>query len=317
MTSGLTKGSLLHRFQGDAGRKLLIDLLRTQAGMLVGDATVAEKVAEFGTVMELAQGDILIRQDDVDNDLFIVLSGAFRAFVNGREIAERGPGHHLGEMAIIDPSSRRTATLVASAASLVIKISGADFVALADEHPSVWRAVALELCRRLDARKKFHRAPNETPRIFLGSSRESLPVANALKAALESESKAKSLDVSIIIWSEGVFGASNFTIDDLEVQLGASDFAVLIGASDDKVTSRGKASDAPRDNVVFELGLFMGALSRGRTFLLVARGVDLKIPSDLLGLNPLQYDPNEADLGKALLAPAAELIRIVSEKGAK
>ena len=311
------KGSILHRFDGDAGRKLLVDVLRTNAGILTGDAAVTAKVAKMATLVEVTQGDFLIRQDDTDNDLFIVLSGTFRVFVNGREIAERGPGQHLGEMAIIDPSSRRTATIIASAPSLVAKISGADFIALANEHPTIWRATALELCRRLDARKRFHRTPNITPRVFIGSSRESLPRAQAFKASVEAEARSKRLDIGVTIWCDGVFGASSFPIDDLEVQLGLSDFAVLVGGADDKVKSRGKKSDAPRDNVIFELGLFMGALSRARTFLLVPRGVDVKIPSDLLGLTPLQYDPKEPDPAKAVSLPAGELVEIVGRKGAK
>jgi hypothetical protein len=100
--------------------------------------------------------------------------------------------------------------LVASAPSLVAKISGADFVVLANEHPTIWRATALELCRRLDARRKFHRTPNITPRIFIGSSRESLPQAQALKAAVENVAKCTKLDVSVTIWCNRVFGASSF-----------------------------------------------------------------------------------------------------------
>src|ERR1019366_4697904 len=112
--------------------------------------------ADCVTLRELAPGEVLIRQDEADDDLFFVLSGTFRVFVNGREIAERGVGQHLGEMAIIDPSSRRTATVAASAPSVVAKISGAEYVALANEYPAIWRASARELCRRLDSRKKFH-----------------------------------------------------------------------------------------------------------------------------------------------------------------
>jgi CRP/FNR family transcriptional regulator, cyclic AMP receptor protein len=311
------KGSILRRFEGDGGSKVFADVLRTNAGVLTGDAAIAAKVPKIATLVELAQGDFLIRQDDTDNDLFIVLSGTFRVFVNGCEIAERGPGQHLGEMAIIDPSSRRTATIIASAPSLVAKIAGADFIALANEHPNVWRAIALELCRRLDARKKFHRTPNSTPRVFIGSSSESLPRAQAFKSSVEAEAESRKLDIGVTIWCTGVFGASSFPIDDLEVQLGLSDFAVLVCGADDKVKSRGKRSDAPRDNVIFELGLFMGALSRARTFLLVPRGVNVKIPSDLLGLTPLQYDPEEPDSVKALSLPAGEFVEVVSRKGAK
>src|SRR5687767_15639799 len=47
--------------------------------------------------------------------------------------------------------------------------------------------------------------------------------------------------------------------------------------------------DSPRDNVVFEAGLFGGALGMRRTFILHAR--DSKLPSDLLGLTSVRYDP--------------------------
>jgi CRP/FNR family cyclic AMP-dependent transcriptional regulator len=316
-TPAPSKSSMLSRFEGATGRAALIEALRAHAIILQQDVTIATKVADRVTLHELSQGDVLIRQDDADNVLYFVVSGLFRVFVNGREIGERGVGQHLGEMAIIDPSSRRTATVAAAAASVVAKMSGADYLALANEHPEIWRTSALELCRRLDARKKFHLTPNETPRIFLGSSRESLGMAQGLKTAIESAATACSINLGVTIWSEGVFTASRSTMESLEVQLRLSDFAVLVAGKDDTVRSRGKQKNAPRDNVVFELGLFMGALSRMRTFLLVPRGVDLKIPSDLLGQTPVQFDPKEPDLGKALCAAASELVDIVKKNGAK
>ena len=45
----------------------------------------------------------------------------------------------------------------------------------------------------------------------------------------------------------------------------------------------------PRDNVIFELGLLMGALGRERVFILKPRNVDIRIPSDLLGVTWLDY----------------------------
>jgi CRP/FNR family transcriptional regulator, cyclic AMP receptor protein len=313
----LPKSNMLQRFQGRQGRRARVEVLRAHAAILQHGDAIAENVADRATLRELAQGDVLIRQDEADDDLFFVLSGTFRVFVNGREVAERGVGQHLGEMAIIDPSLRRTATVAASGPSVVAKISGREYLALANKHPKIWRATAQELCRRLDARKKFHVTPNETPRVFLGSSRESLPVVEAFKTAIEGVARSRPLELTVTAWSDGVFTASRSAIEALEVQLRLCDFAVLIAGKDDKIRSRGKQKDAPRDNVLFELGLFMGALSRLRTFLLVPRGVDLKIPSDLLGQTPMQFDPNEADLAKALLRPARELVDLVDKNGAK
>src|SRR5262249_46203633 len=56
---------------------------------------------------------------------------------------------------------------------------------------------------------------------------------------------------------------------------------------DDFTKSRGVETKSPRDNLIFELGLFMGALGRRRAFPIVAPGKNtaVKLPSDLLGNN--------------------------------
>ncbi len=60
------------------------------------------------------------------------------------------------------------------------------------------------------------------------------------------------------------------------------DYGILIASADDTTFFRKKKVLTPRDNVIFELGLFSGRLGRFRSFLLVEQGI--KIPSDLLGI---------------------------------
>lgn len=122
---------------------------------------------------------------------------------------------------------------------------------------------------------------------------------------------------SVTLWSEGVFGASHFPIEDLSALLDSADFAALIISTDDTVVSRGRESQAPRDNIVFELGLFMGALSRNRTFLVVPQGVDIKIPTDLLGISTLRYDPAAATLEQSIVTAASELATIIRTTGTR
>jgi predicted nucleotide-binding protein len=122
---------------------------------------------------------------------------------------------------------------------------------------------------------------------------------------------------SITLWSQGVFGASSFPVDDLEGQIRIADFALLIVGPDDQVISRGNQSDAPRDNVIFELGLFMGALSRSRTFMLVPVGGKVKIPTDLLGLTCLRFDLSAANVNAAVNSAVEELIVIITKNGPK
>lgn len=306
----MTADSMLSRFQGDVGRGRLVDALKAQV-VLGGDDNITSAFADVATISELLPGEILIRQGSVNNELFFILSGAFRIFVNGREVAIRQAGQHLGEMAIIDPSSRRTATVIAAEQSIVAQVDEKAFSYVADKNPRLWRALALGLSRRLDERKKFHAEPNSKPILFIGSSKEHLSAAEAI-GPLIPETLA-----SVTLWSEGVFGASNFPIDDLETQIKIADFAVLVVGPDDQVTSRGIESAAPRDNVVFELGLFMGALSRSRTFLLVPLGLKIKIPTDLLGLKCLQFDPTAANPADGIRAAINELIEIIAKKGPK
>lgn len=302
--------SMLVRFQGDEGRRRLVGLLQEQV-IVGGDATIAGEIADAAILREVCPGDILIRQESADNDLFFILSGGFRVFVNGREVAMRGAGQHVGEMAIVDPSSRRTASLIASEKGLVAQIGEGIFSHLADKNPRLWRALALELSRRLDERKKFHEKPNSKAIIFIGSSTEQLPIAQAFAEGIPNEL------ASVTIWSQGVFGASSFPIDDLQAQIKIADFAVLVAGPDDQVTSRGNQLDAPRDNVIFELGLFMGALSRSRTFILVPKASKVKIPTDLLGLTCLQFDPSSANVNDAISSAVKELIGIITINGPK
>ena len=92
------------------------------------------------------------------------------------------------------------------------------------------------------------------------------------------------------IWTDGVFRASKYPIESLEEQLDESDFAIAIAQPDDTVkTSRGKKKNAPRDNVIFELGLFVGRLGRLRSILLEPRGEEVNLPSDLSGLTTIGY----------------------------
>ena len=67
------------------------------------------------------------------------------------------------------------------------------------------------------------------------------------------------------------------------------DFAAFVFAQDDWTTRgrRGAGQASPRDNVVFEAGLFGGVLGMRRTFILHANGA--KLPSDLLGLTCVRY----------------------------
>jgi CRP/FNR family transcriptional regulator, cyclic AMP receptor protein len=303
---------MIARFSGEDGRRRLISCLQRQT-IIQGNEELA---TSFVSVIELKQfepGDTLIRQDAVDTNLLFIVSGRVSIVVNGREVAIRGAGQHVGEMALIDTSARRAASVVAIEPTIVGLISEAEFSTRAENHPRLWRLIALELCERLRQRNGLVPLVNPRPVLFIGSSRESLSIAAELKSGLIHD------DILVHLWNDnGIFEASKFPIEDLATQINTSDFAVLVLGPDDRVISRGTESDAPRDNVIFELGLFMGALTRQRTFIVAPRNYDIKIPTDILGLTPLLYQNGSQQDIPALIGPVCDdLRRIIQNMGSK
>ena len=117
-------------------------------------------------------------------------------------------------------------------------------------------------------------------------------------------------DALVSVWNEGVFGLNQGTLEALVAMLARFDFAVLVITPDDVLVSRETAIQAPRDNVMFELGLFMGRLGRTRTFGVCSNSDGLKLPSDLAGVTLARFD--DADAVKdvtAALGPACFQIR--------
>ena len=88
-----------------------------------------------------------------------------------------------------------------------------------------------------------------------------------------------------------------------------ADFAVFVCIPDDETTNRkGKRRATVRDNVIFELGLFIGKLGRERTFLIGPRDTQIDLPSDLKGIDPETYNSTIDHLATAV-GPACTRIR--------
>src|SRR5207249_2999131 len=91
------------------------------------------------------------------------------------------------------------------------------------------------------------------------------------------------------------FGLSTGSLESLVNALDRFDFAALIITPDDVITTRGETSQAPRDNIMFELGLFMGGLGRSRTFAISSNSRVMRLPSDLAGVTVARYDTERTD----------------------
>jgi hypothetical protein len=120
------------------------------------------------------------------------------------------------------------------------------------------------------------------PTVFIGSSSEAIGIVDAFQSHLEDVAEVRP-------WGYGIFKSGESILESLINALKYFDFAVLILTPDDLVESRSGTSYSPRDNVIFEIGLFIGRLGRERVFIISERDTDLKVPSDLLGIKTIQY----------------------------
>lgn len=143
--------------------------------------------------------------------------------------------------------------------------------------------------------------PRRRPSLFIGSSSEGLKTAKTLQLLLDQTSE-------VTLWSQGVFGLSQGTLESLVAALDHFDFAVLALTPDDLVESRGNSGAAPRDNVLFELGLFMGGLGPSRTFIVYDRTAQVKLPSDLAGVTAATFEPHSSGSMQSALGAAATRI---------
>ncbi len=102
-------------------------------------------------------------------------------------------------------------------------------------------------------------------------------------------------DFEVTIWKNGTFKLSSSTVEDLVEKSSAVDFALFIFSPDDITTIRNRNEHVVRDNVIFEMGLFVGAIGKSRSFVLKPRDVDMHLPTDLLGVTPADFDANRSD----------------------
>ncbi len=139
------------------------------------------------------------------------------------------------------------------------------------------------------------------PRIFLGSSGKQAKLLQTLTRGLEEVADVEP-------WTT-TFNPGTTTLGRLVELTREVDFAAFVFALDDWTSAEPTGPEAgeevpgqasPRDNVVFEAGLFGGVLGMDRTFILHANGA--KLPSDLLGLTCVRYgDASRATEVKSVL----------------
>ncbi|RAJ03576.1 putative nucleotide-binding protein with TIR-like domain [Paenibacillus pabuli] len=157
------------------------------------------------------------------------------------------------------------------------------------------------------------------PRVFIGCSLEAKPIAAAVHENLR-------FSAEVTPWYSGVFNPSSYTMDDLETEVRTTDFAIFIFHPDDISKIRGKYYASVRDNTMLEMGLFMGRLGRKRIFFILPEDITdikdatkvegLRMPTDLLGLNPLVYEiRSDGKWAPAVSVACSKIADSIEEQG--
>lgn len=301
------------RFEGVDGRRRLVEALKSQR-LVEYDETIADAIAENGELIVFPTGSELTRQGAADSDVFFILDGEAGIYVNERHVATRSARDSVGEMAMSDPSARRAATVTALTPLTVVKVAEPVLRELIKDSARVWRAIAIVIGERLRERQRFHRPPNDVPILFIGSSVEGLAIAKQIQRSLKHDTS-----IRVRPWTTPrIFDPGGSPVDSLLKEADACDFAAFVFGPDDKLFCREEQYDVPRDNVIFELGLFMGRLDRDRSFIVKDQSSDLKIPTDLLGITPISYviKPGE-DISPSIDTMCTELMQVIRGLGVR
>lgn len=127
-------------------------------------------------------------------------------------------------------------------------------------------------------------------RLFIGSSAEGLSIAYAIQENLEHD------PVDVTVWTQGFFHLSQSTLSELIKGLSNFDLGAFVLTPDDIIIIRSQELASARDNVIFELGLFFGALGQDRAYYVIPRSEkNFRLPTDLLGIAAGTYDDKRTD----------------------
>jgi Predicted nucleotide-binding protein containing TIR-like domain len=146
------------------------------------------------------------------------------------------------------------------------------------------------------------------PKLLIGSSSESKALAEAFQKALKPVANA------IGWWETDEFESMRSTLSALIDASQEYDFGLFLLTGDDTTISRKKAMPAPRDNVLFEFGLFLGSIGEKRTFPVIPNQVPVKTPSDLKGITIIQLQ-DDRELKLAVKDAVKKIASLIEKRG--
>lgn len=110
-----------------------------------------QRIAHLVARIQEPAGEMLTKEGEVGHELMIVLDGQVEVRHGDRVVTTLGPGDYLGEVAMLEPAHRRSATAVATTPVTIAFIGRHDFENLIADVPHLAERVrATEKARLAD-----------------------------------------------------------------------------------------------------------------------------------------------------------------------
>lgn len=148
------------------------------------------------------------------------------------------------------------------------------------------------------------------PNVFIASSSEAITVAEAVNIKIAYETNVKQWD--------NAFDLSSVTITSLIQRANEADYGVFVFHKDDVTIIRGDKFSGVRDNVLFELGLFIGILGMEKCFIVVpnSKKGEFRLPTDLAGVTMTYYEDELDDMVDAVTTSCAKIKAAIRKQAA-
>lgn len=150
--------------------------------------------------------------------------------------------------------------------------------------------------------------------VFIGSSTEGHTWAVGVMQILQ-ETHEGLPNLIVRYWKDTIVPGPS-ALEQLMTAADACDFGIFLLTKDDMRLMRKQEALVPRDNVVFELGLFTGKLGHDRTFVMTPDDADdLALPTDLIAITLARYKASDTNPTSAVRTATEQAIRRIREKG--
>ncbi|HZD79440.1 MAG TPA: cyclic nucleotide-binding domain-containing protein [Actinomycetota bacterium] len=107
-----------------------------------------EQLARWADEVEVPAGTRLVDQGAFPHEFFVISEGRAEVTIDGRPIAELGPGDFFGEIALLE-GQRRTATVTSSTPLSAVVMHSRDFGSMERSLPDVAARIRQEMTRRI------------------------------------------------------------------------------------------------------------------------------------------------------------------------